>query len=162
MSWRLILGPENSVSRIVVSVLNFSFNFGVMESQGGFLNPWAVHIMRYAFSKHCSVEWKETKVDTEQLCFLHKLGRLKRCREREHGIYSWTGFPGDSEHQESACNAGDPGSIPGLRRCPGEGNGYPLWHSCLENSMVQRSLVGCGVPGPWGCKELDTTEWLSL
>src|SRR5574337_367067 len=37
--------------------------------------------------------------------------------------------------KESACNAGDPDSIPGFRRCPGEGNGYPLQYSCLENSV---------------------------
>ena len=44
-------------------------------------------------------------------------------------------FPGGSDGKQSACNEGDPGSIPGLRRSPGEGNGYPLQHSCLENSM---------------------------
>ena len=37
--------------------------------------------------------------------------------------------------KESACNAGDPGSIPGLGRSPGEGNGSPLQYSCLENSI---------------------------
>ena len=37
--------------------------------------------------------------------------------------------------KESACNTGDVGSIPGLRRSPGEGNGYPLEYSCLENFM---------------------------
>ena len=37
--------------------------------------------------------------------------------------------------KESACNEGDPGSIPGLGRSPGEGNGYPLQYSVLENSM---------------------------
>ena len=37
--------------------------------------------------------------------------------------------------RESACNAGDPGLIPGLRRSPGEGNGNPLQYSCLENPM---------------------------
>ena len=42
-------------------------------------------------------------------------------------------FPGGSEDTASACNAGDPGSIPGLRRSPGEGNGNPLQYSCLEN-----------------------------
>ena len=42
---------------------------------------------------------------------------------------------GDSDGKESACNAGDQGSIPGLRRSPGEENGYPLQYSCLENSM---------------------------
>ena len=45
------------------------------------------------------------------------------------------GFPGDSDDKESACNAGDPGLIPGWKRNPGEGNGYPLQYSCLENSM---------------------------
>ena len=44
-------------------------------------------------------------------------------------------FPGGSDGKESACNAGDPGSIPGLGRSPGEGNGYPLQYSCLENSV---------------------------
>ena len=45
------------------------------------------------------------------------------------------GFPGGSAGKESTCNAGDPGSIPGLQRFPGEGNGYPLQYSGLENSM---------------------------
>ena len=44
------------------------------------------------------------------------------------------GFPGDSDGKESACNA-DPGLIPGLGRSPGEGNGYLLQYSCLENPM---------------------------
>ena len=45
------------------------------------------------------------------------------------------GFPGGSEGKESTCNAGDPGWIPGLGRSPGEGTGYPLQCSCLENPM---------------------------
>ena len=45
------------------------------------------------------------------------------------------GFPGGSDDKASACNAGDPGLIPGLGRSPGEGNGNPLQYSCLENSM---------------------------
>ena len=44
-------------------------------------------------------------------------------------------FVGGSDGKESACNAGDPGSIPGLGRSPEEGNGNPLQYSCLENSM---------------------------
>ena len=44
-------------------------------------------------------------------------------------------FPGGSEVKASACNAGDLGSIPGLGRPPGEGNGNPLQYSCLENPM---------------------------
>ena len=51
------------------------------------------------------------------------------------------------------------GSIPELIRFPGEGNGYPLQYSCLENPRGQRSLVG---HSPWDHKELDTTEQLTL
>ena len=46
-----------------------------------------------------------------------------------------TFFPGGSDGKASACSVGDPGSIPGLGRSPGEGNGNPLQYSCLENSM---------------------------
>ena len=45
------------------------------------------------------------------------------------------GFPNGSDGKVSACNAGDLGSIPGLGRSPGEGNGNPLQYSCLENPM---------------------------
>ena len=60
------------------------------------------------------------------------------------------GFPGSSAGKESACNAGDPGSMPGLGRSSGEGNGYPLQYSGLENSM------DCIVHGV--TKSSDTTE----
>ena len=50
-------------------------------------------------------------------------------------MYCSLGFPDGSDGKESACNAGDWGSIPGLGRTPSEGNGYPLQYSCLENSM---------------------------
>ena len=57
------------------------------------------------------------------------------------------GFPGGSDSKESACNAGDLGSIPGLGRSLGGGHSNPLQYSCLENPQGQRSLVGpvCGV-----------------
>ena len=45
------------------------------------------------------------------------------------------GFPGGSDGKESACNAGDMGSIPGSGRSPGEGNSNPLQYSCLGNPM---------------------------
>ena len=45
------------------------------------------------------------------------------------------GFPGGSDGKASACNVGDPCWIPGLGRSPGEANGNPLQHSCLENPM---------------------------
>ena len=49
------------------------------------------------------------------------------------------GFPGGSEVKASASNVGDPGSIPGSGRSPGEGNGNPLQYSCLENPMDRRA-----------------------
>ena len=70
------------------------------------------------------------------------------------------GLPRGSDGKASACNAGDQGSIPGLGRSPGEGNGNPLQYSCLENSMG-----GGAWWASWGHKELDTTgqfHFLSL
>ena len=64
------------------------------------------------------------------------------------------GFPCGSAGKESACNVKDLGSIPGLGRLPGEGKGYPLQCSGLEKP------VDCN--SPWGPKESDTTERLSL
>ena len=49
------------------------------------------------------------------------------------------GFPGGSEGEASARNAGDPGSIPGSGKSPGEGNGNPLQYSCLGNPMDRGS-----------------------
>ena len=60
---------------------------------------------------------------------------------------------------ESACNVGDLGLIPGLGRSPGGGHGNPLLYSCMENPHGQRSLVGYS---PWGHKDLDMTEQLSM
>ena len=63
-------------------------------------------------------------------------------------------FPGGSEGKESACNAGELGSILGLGRPPGEGNGNPLQYSCLKIPWTEEP----GGLSPWGCKELDMTE----
>ena len=69
-------------------------------------------------------------------------------------IYKYMGFPGSSAGKESACNAGDPSSIPGPGRSPGGGHGNALQYSCLENPMGR---------GTWwaivhGVAESDTTE----
>ena len=99
------------------------------------------------------------------------------------------GFPDSSVGKESACNAGDPSSIPGSRRSPGEGIGYPLqysWASLVAQlvknwSSMQETWVWKipwrrkrlrapvfwpgefhGFYSPWGHKELDMTEQLSL
>ena len=67
------------------------------------------------------------------------------------------GFLGSSAGK-AACNAGDMGLILGLGRSPGEGVGYSLQYSFLENPHGQRNLVGYSL---WGCKESDMTERLS-
>ena len=54
--------------------------------------------------------------------------------------YVYIGLPGGSDGKESACNSGDLGSIPELKRPPGESNGFPLQYSCLENSMDRGAL----------------------
>ena len=63
------------------------------------------------------------------------------------------GFLCGSACKESTCNAGDLGSIPGLGRSPGEGKGYTLQYSVLENTMDYH---------PWGSKESEMTKQLSL
>ena len=98
------------------------------------------------------------------------------------------GFPVGSAGKESACNAGDPGSIPGLGRSTEEGIGYPLqyswaslvaqlvknlpamqetlvrslgWEDPLEKGKATHSSI-LAWRIPWGCKESDTTEQLSF
>ena len=67
---------------------------------------------------------------------------------------AYMGLPWWLRGNESACNAGDPGSIPGSGRSPGRGNGNPLQYSCLANRMDR----GAWRASPSGRTELDTTE----
>ena len=72
------------------------------------------------------------------------------------------GFPGDAVLKNPPATAGDTrdaGSVSGLGRSPGVGNGNPLQYPCLENPHGQRSLVG---DRPWSHKESDTSERLSI
>ena len=77
-------------------------------------------------------------------------------RMRSLGTSSFGGFPGGSDSKESACNAGDPGLIPGSGRSPGEGNGFPLLPGEFHG---WRNLAGCS---PWDHKEADMTVWLTF
>ena len=67
---------------------------------------------------------------------------------------AWQGFPGGLNGKESTCNAGDPGSIPGSRRSPEEGNGHPRQYSCLKNPMD----TGAWKATVHEVAELDTTR----
>ena len=60
---------------------------------------------------------------------------MLRGNKRKKWVICTLGFPHSSVGKESACNAGDLGSIPGLGKPPGEGNGNPFQYSCLENPM---------------------------
>ena len=79
------------------------------------------------------------------------------------------GFPGGLVIKNQPANAGDVGSIPGLGKCPGEGNGNPFQYSCLKNSMDrgawQTTVNGVTKSEPggalWGHKKSDMTERLS-
>ena len=62
-----------------------------------------------------------------------------------------TGFPNGSVVKNPLANAGDAGSIPGLRRSPGEGHGNPLQYSCLENNTVDRGAWWA----PWGHERVN-------
>ena len=66
--------------------------------------------------------------------------------------------PGGSDGKESACNAADWGSIPGLGRSPGEGNGNPLQYPCLKNPVDRRAWRAT----VHGVTQSDTNEWLTL
>ena len=80
-------------------------------------------------------------------------------------IYLPFDFPHSSVGKESACNVGDLGLIPGLGRSPGEGNGNPLQHSCLENPM-DRGSWKAAVPGATrvghnlAAKERERWNWM--
>ena len=80
----------------------------------------------------CHVAKKENPQNIETslpslFLLLRSLSKFARCVSMD--------FSGGSEVKVSAYNAGDLGSVPGLGRCPGEGNGTPLQYSCLENPM---------------------------
>ena len=88
----------------------------------------------------CCDSWGRQESETTE-----RLNWTEQNWTKSHGRIPWRrdrlpipvflGFPTNSVGKESACNAEDLDSIPGLGRCPGEGNGYPLQYSGLENSM---------------------------
>ena len=96
------------------------------------------------------------------LLYLGEVLLTKRAAEKKelyHNRVSLVAQIVKKKKKKTACNAGDPGSIPGLERSPSGGHGNPLQYSCLENSHGQRSLAGYS---PGSRKESDGTKQLTL
>ena len=101
----------------------------------------------------------EVKVEMQGQGFALSLVSTASCPNKSQNWFDWVQLQvWAALMAESTCNVRDLGSISGLGRSPGGGNGNSLQYSCLENSHGQRILVGYS---PWGHKESDTTEWLS-
>ena len=81
---------------------------------------WQAHISPWGCKEAVTKEWAHTHTHIRNIQIDRSFNLLV--------------FPGSSDGRESACKAGDPGSIPELGRAPGEGSGNPQY-SCLENSM---------------------------
>ena len=90
----------------------------------------------------------------EGIAGLHGASRDEAVRTRKFEIL----YEGGSDGKEFACNAGDPGSIPGLRRSPGEGHGNPLQYSCMENSMNRGAWRATVKINGWSDNKKVSTE----
>ena len=106
---------------------------------------------------------KKTRIMTKQKYF-HMTERQQNTKDDSVWLLSYLsgynmGFPGGPVVKKSACNTGKAGSISGWGRSPGGGKWLPTPVFLPGKSHGQRSLVGYS---PWSCKDLDTTEWLSM
>ena len=107
----------------------------------------------YTLGFPCGSAGKESACNVGDLGLIPGLGRSPGEERLPTPVF--LGFTGGSAGKESACNVGDLSLIPGLGRSPGEGKAYQLQYSGLENSL------DC-MYSPWGHKESDTTERLSV
>ena len=101
-----------------------------------------LHFNTFIFNILCEIQWKNEKINSQFIYVYYYIYII---------IYYILGFPGGSDGKESACNAGDLAFIPGSVRFPGEGNGYSLQYSCLENPMDRGAwwATVCGVAKSW-------------
>ena len=123
---------------LCLSLLLFSISETFSLSQNDFLSVCLIRSWMEAGSdRRC--QKSQTTTTTTTLSKLPTKHAQAGKRAWFWGIFSvplgMRVFPGDSDSKESAHSAGDPGSIPGLGRSSGEGNGNPVQYSCLENSM---------------------------
>ena len=102
----------------------------------------------------CSPHFTGRKWGLVRSCELSKVTLHKTERQDLNPGHVTLGFPGGSVSNETACNAGDVGSIPGWGRSPGKGNGYPLQYSCLSRGAWWATVHGAA--------EFDMTKQLTL
>ena len=127
-------------------------SFKVMVKRG--VTPW------YLSEIVCTWESSINKVNIKLLIIIVSLWRKKKAQNKVEDlpIIWWspttTDLPYRSDGKESACNAGDPGSTPGLGRSSGEGNGNSLQYSCLENPMDRGTW--------WAAVQGVTKSWTRL
>ena len=138
--------PQCSVSLVehfISSYFNAQYHFALMKKL-----PFLV------FQQRTFILWSFHKREDAEFKWFILL-----CDINWPNINEWnlSSFPGVTDGKESACNAGDLGSIPGSGRSPGAGNGNPL--HCQKKSMDSGVTAGYS---SWGCKESDMTEWLIL
>ena len=115
------------------------------------LDPWVGKIL-------CGRAWQPLQYS----CLENPMDRGAWWAAVHRVTQSWTRLKWlsmQSHMQESACEPGEPSSVPGLGRSPGEGNGNPLQFSYLEHSMDKGAWQAYS---PWGHKESHTTEQLTL
>ena len=113
------INPENSLERLKLQLQHFGH---VMQRDDSLERTLILgKIQGKRRSQRQKIKWLDS-ISSSMDMNLSKLWEI------------W-GFPGGSDVKEYACNAGDLGLIPGSGRAPGEGNDYPLQHSCLENFM---------------------------
>ena len=113
------INPKNSLEQLKLQLQHFSHVMQRADSLERTLILGKIQGKRR--SQQQKIRWLESISNSMDM-------NLRKLRE------IW-GFPGGSDGKESACNAGDPGLIPGSGRSPGEGNDSPLQYSCLEKFM---------------------------
>ena len=122
-----------------------------------FAIKWKVKKKKNPSTSGLQIEWEEMilSMNFPKWSCLNQA----KCFYQEGTLSSFVEWlPGSSDGKESACNAGYPGSVPWLGRYPGEGNGYPLQYSGLENSTG----TGAWQATVHGVTESDTSERLSF
>ena len=127
-----------------MSVLYICISIPALKTGSSVLFSWIPHVcinkryLFFSFSLHSVWQTLGPSTSQQRTQFCSFLWLIFYCTYMSHLIYPflcWWGFPCGSAGKESACNAGDLGSILGLGRPPGEGKGYPLQYSGLESSM---------------------------